>query len=69
MRDTRGTRHRLVIVLDGPPDAESVLAVEELRAAAAREVGGFELEVLAHEQPLGFVENDHAARHHHRQRA
>ncbi len=37
---------RLVIVLDGPPDAESLVAVEELRAAAGREVGGFELEML-----------------------
>jgi GT2 family glycosyltransferase len=58
-----GARHRLVIVLDGPPDDESVLAVEELRAAAAREVGGFELEVLTHEQPLGFVMSvNHALR-------
>ena len=40
---------RLVIVLDGPPDAESLVAVEELRAAAQREEGGFELEVLTHE--------------------
>ena len=52
-----------MIVLDGPPDAESVLAVEELRAAAAREVGGFDLEVLAHGQSLGFVMSvNHALR-------
>ena len=53
--DASGPAFRLVIVLDGPPDAESVAAVEELRDAAAREVGGFELEVLTHETPLGFV--------------
>lgn len=52
---TRIGRWRLVIVLDGQPDAESVQAVEELRAAARREVCGFELEVLEHETPLGFV--------------
>jgi GT2 family glycosyltransferase len=50
-----GDSSRLVIVLDGPPDAESVRAVEELRAAAQREEGGFELSVLTHEKPLGFV--------------
>jgi GT2 family glycosyltransferase len=89
-----GARHRLVIVLDGLPDAESVRAVEELRAAAATVTataaetatagvsataavsaaavsaaaarhegggfegasdGGFELSVLTHETPLGFL--------------
>lgn len=55
-----GGRWRLVIVLDGPPDAGSVQAVEELHAAARREPAtlagrGFELEVLEHETPLGFV--------------
>jgi GT2 family glycosyltransferase len=63
---------RLVIVLDGPPDAESLVAVEELRAAAwcdeggragsvdARECG-FELEVLTHEEPLGFLRSANRA--------
>lgn len=73
-----GRRWRLVIVLDGPPDAGSVQAVEELRAAARREVAGFEagrfeaahfaarafeLEVLEHETALGFVASvNHALR-------
>jgi GT2 family glycosyltransferase len=67
---TPSARHRLVIVLDGPPDAESVLAVEELRAAGregpgheggGHEVGGFELSVLTHETPLGFLRSANRA--------
>ena len=61
MRMRADAAFRLVIVLDGPPDAESLAAVEELRAAARREVGGFELSVLAHETPLGFLRSANRA--------
>jgi GT2 family glycosyltransferase len=53
--DASDAAFRLVIVLDGPPDAESLAAVDELGAASRREVGGFELSVLTHETPLGFL--------------
>ena len=59
--DAAAARHRLVIVLDGPADAESVLAVEELRAAAARDAGGFELLVLTHDTPVGFLRSANRA--------
>jgi GT2 family glycosyltransferase len=57
------TAFKLVIVLDGPPDVESLAAVEELRAAARRERegGGFELSVLTHETPLGFLRSANRA--------
>ncbi len=59
--DASDVAFKLVIVLDGPPDGESLAAVEELRAAARREVGGFELSVLAHETPLGFLRSANRA--------
>lgn len=59
--DASDAAFKLVIVLDGPPDVESLAAVEELRAAARREVGGFELSVLTHETPLGFLRSANRA--------
>jgi GT2 family glycosyltransferase len=59
--DASDAAFKLVIVLDGPPDAESLAAVEELRAAARREEGGFELSVLTHETPLGFLRSANRA--------
>jgi glycosyltransferase involved in cell wall biosynthesis len=42
-------RHRIVIVLDGPPDAGTSQAIADLTAAGQR------LLVLSHERPQGFV--------------
>jgi glycosyltransferase involved in cell wall biosynthesis len=42
-------RHRIVIVLDGPPDAETAQAVEALTRARV------DLAVLEHPEPKGFV--------------
>lgn len=41
--------HRLFVVLDGPPDPDTLLALERLRTA------GLPVATLSHEQPLGFV--------------
>lgn len=49
-RSARGVGSvRLIVVLDGPPDAESLAAIADLEAA------GLDLTVLRHPQPLGFV--------------
>jgi glycosyltransferase involved in cell wall biosynthesis/GT2 family glycosyltransferase len=42
-------RHRLVIILDGPPDAETVAAVDALKAAR------LDLAIVEHPEPRGFV--------------
>ena len=52
---------KLVIVLDGPPDVESLAAVEDLRAAAQRQVGGFELSVLTNDAAIGFLRSANRA--------
>jgi glycosyltransferase involved in cell wall biosynthesis len=43
------TLHRIVIVLDGPPDADTTLALQELEQAR------LDLTILEHPQPRGFV--------------
>jgi O-antigen biosynthesis protein len=49
VRHVNAGQHRVIVILDGPPDDETVRAVDELRQADA------DLVVLAHDTPRGFI--------------